>query len=87
MKEKTYLILRITFCIIAALLCAAAVFIFAYFGWWGMICVIAALICAALMMLFKRLQDSEHNKANPPAPAGDFITGKASAKDDGDRQK
>lgn len=75
MKAKTYLILRIIFCILAVALCAAAVFVFVYLDWWGMACVIGAAVCAALMLLFKRLQTDEENKDNPPAPVGDFITG------------
>ena len=86
MKIKIYLALRITFCLLAVAFCAAAVFMFVYFDWWGMACVIGATVCAGLMLVFKRLQTDEENKANHPAPVGDFITGPAHMNDDADEK-
>lgn len=71
------------FSIAAAALCAVAIFIFVYLGWWGMLCVIGALISGILMVLFKRLQEREENRDAPPA-RGDFITGPVS--DGGDSE-
>lgn len=72
-----YKILRITFGILAALIVAAAIFIFVYAGWlWGFVAVLGAFVCGALMATFKTLQEKEERKKNPPPPVGDFITGK-----------
>ena len=77
-----YKTLRIIFCILAALLAAAAVFVFIYAGWkWGLMAVLAAFVCGALMVTFKQMQEREEKKANPPAPEGDFITGKVDQSD------
>lgn len=75
MKAKIYLTLRIVFCILAVAFCAAAVFIFTYFDWWGMLCVFGAALCAALMLIFRRLHDAVENEEAPSPAAGDFITG------------
>lgn len=85
MKIKTLLILRIIFSVISAALCAVAVFIFVYFGWWGMACLIGAAACAMLMLLFRRLQTDAENKENPQTK-GDFITGPVKS-DDGQTKK
>lgn len=37
---------------------------------------------AALMFLFKNKQEAEERKANPPAPEGDFITGRVPKSED-----
>lgn len=72
-----YKILRIIFCALAAVLAAAAIFIFVFFGWlWGLCCVFAVIVCAALMITFKKLQEDKEKKANPSPASGDFITGK-----------
>lgn len=72
-----YKTLRIIFCVLAALIAAAAIFIFVYCGWlWGLIAVLGAAVCAALMVTFKQLQERQEKKKNPPPAQGDFITGK-----------
>lgn len=69
--------LRIICCIIAALIIAASVFIFVYAGMiWGFASLMFAAGFFALMMYFKGKQEAEERKQNPPAPKGDFITGK-----------
>lgn len=74
-----YKILRITFCILAVALAAAAIFVFVYAGWlWGGLTVLLAFVFGALMVTFKQLQEREERKKNPPPPKGDFITGKQS---------
>lgn len=76
MNTKIYMILRIVCSIVAALFCAAAVFVFVYAGWlWGIVCVVGAALFAGLMLVFKRKQTDRENAENPPPPKGDFITG------------
>ena len=77
-KEKLYKILRITFCILAVILAAAAIFVFIYAPsiWWGIATVVLAFVFGALMVTFKGLQENEERKKNPPPPQGDFILGK-----------
>lgn len=71
----------------AALIAAAAIFIFIYAGWqWGLAAVGGAIVFGALMVLFKQLQEKKERKENPPPPKGDFITGKVSAEDDNERK-
>ena len=78
-----YKILRISCCVIAALIIAAAIFIFVYLGWvWGLVAVAAAAAFGGLTFLFKNLQLKEEYKNNPPPPEGDFITGKVSDKEE-----
>lgn len=73
-----YKVLRILFCVIAAALAAAAVFVFIYAGTlWGVATVILAFVAGALMVTFKQLQEKQERKQNPPPPQGDFIFGKA----------
>ena len=85
MNSKTYMILRIVFCILAVALCAVAIFVFVYAGWqWGLLCVFAAVLFAGLMLVFRRLQSDKEQKENPPEPKGDFITGPAHVNDDAD---
>lgn len=68
-----------------AVACAAVtVFIFVYFNWWGFVPLGAGCVFAALMFVCKRAQTSEEQKANPPEPKGDFITGKTNSKNDGE---
>lgn len=73
--------LRIIFCLLAVACAAVTVFIFVYFNWWGSVPLGAGCVFAALMFACKRMQASEEKKLNPPAPEGDFITGKVK-KDD-----
>lgn len=73
-----YKVLRIIFSVLAALLAAAAIFIFIYAGIvWGIATVILAFVFGALMVTFKGLQEKKERKENPPPPKGDFISGKA----------
>jgi len=74
-----YKALRIIFCILAVICTAVTVFIFAYFKMWGFIPLGGAVIFAVLMFFCKNMQESENAKANPPAPKGDFITGKVNS--------
>ena len=77
-----YRILRITCCILAVLGAAAAIFVFAYTHWlWGLLVVGLTLAFGGLMLLFKQLEEKEELKKNPPPPEGDFITGKATDKE------
>lgn len=71
-----YKILRIVFCILAALCAAVTVFIFVFFQLWGFVPLAGCVIFALLMFICKNAQIREELKANPPAPEGDFITGK-----------
>ena len=83
-----YKIFRIASCIIAALCAAAAVFVFVFLGMaWGFICVAGAIVFFLLTLTFKRLQERQELKDNPPPPEGDFITGRVPSGDatDGDR--
>jgi len=73
--------LRIIFCLLAVACAAVTVFIFVYFNWWGFVPLGAGCVFAALMFACKRMQAGEEKKLNPPAPEGDFITGKVK-KDD-----
>lgn len=78
-----YKILRITFGILAAIIVAAAIFVFVYAGWlWGFVAVLGAFVCGALMYTFKILQEKDEKKKNPPPPVGDFITGKVEGSDE-----
>lgn len=79
-----YKILRITFCILAVICTAVTVFIFAYFKFWGFIPLGGAVIFAALMFMFKNKQEKDEAKLNPPAPKGDFITGKVNSDNNGE---
>ena len=83
-----YKIFRIASSIIAALCAAAAVFVFVFLGMaWGFICVAGAIVFFLLTLTFKRLQERQELKDNPPPPEGDFITGRVPSGDatDGDR--
>lgn len=72
-----YRVLRIIFCVAAALISAAAVFVFVFAGWvWGLCAVLGAAVCAALMATFKKLQEKKEAAENPPPPQGDYITGR-----------
>ena len=74
MNANTFRTLRIIFCLLAVAFCATAIFIFVYFGWWGMACVLGAIVCGLLMVFCKRRQEALENK-DKPAAHGDFITG------------
>ena len=79
-----YKIFRIASSIIAALCAAAAVFVFVFLGMaWGFICVAGAIVFFLLTRTFKRLQERQELKDNPPPPEGDVITGRVPT--DGDR--
>ena len=70
-------VLRIVFSILAAGAATAAVFVFVFAGWsWGLITVAACLVFAAAMMMCRNAQARKELRDNPPAPVGDFITGK-----------
>lgn len=70
-----YKILRIVFCLLAVACAAITVFIFVYFGIWGLLPLGGAAAFAALMIICKNAQERQDKKANPPEH-GDFITGK-----------
>ena len=75
-------VLRIIFCILAVCAAAAAIFVFVFAGWaWGILTVALCLGFAAAMILCKNAQARQEQRDNPPAPTGDFITGKVK-KDD-----
>ncbi len=74
---KFYKIMMIVCCVICALILAALVFIFIFFGnVWGLASLGAEAVFFCLMIIFKKLQENEELKRNPPPPVGDFITGK-----------
>ena len=73
-------VLRILFCVLAVLGATATVFIFIYFGIWGILPLSVACVSAALMIFFKRKQEYEEAAKNP-TPVGDFITGKPNDKE------
>lgn len=54
---------------------------------WGFICVAGAIVFFLLTLTFKRLQERQELKDNPPPPEGDFIIGRVPSGDatDGDR--
>ncbi len=80
-----YKILRIIFCVLTVIMAAVMIFVFLYAGWvWGFAALAVAFVCGALMVTFKQLQEKEERKKNPPAPKGDFITGKP---DGGEEEK
>lgn len=70
-----YKILRIAFCIAAVACAAVTVFIFVYFGIWGLLPLGGAAVFAALMFICKNAQERQ-DKPNVPPERGDFITGK-----------
>lgn len=76
-----YKAFRIVFCLLAAVCAAVTIFIFVYFGLWGLVPLGGAAVFALLMLFFKRLQEKEELKNNPPPPEGDFITGKVKKED------
>lgn len=77
-----YKILRIVFCILAVICVAATVFIFTYFGWFGLIPLGGAIAFGLLMTLFRNLQRAQELKESPLPPEGDFITGPVKKDDD-----
>ena len=68
---------------VAVLAAAVTIFVFVYFKLWGLIPLGVGCLFAGLMFLFKRLQEREELKKNPPAPKGDFITGRIENNSDG----
>lgn len=75
-------VLRIVFCVLAAAAAAAAILVFVLLDWfWGIITVAACLLFTAGMFLCRNAQAREELKKNPPAPVGDFITGKVKIDD------
>lgn len=75
-----YKVLRILFCAVAVAGTACTVFIFIYFGIWGLLPLAVACVSAALMFLFRNKQEAEEKKQSP-SEQGDFITGKAQKPD------
>ncbi len=73
--------LRIIFCVLAVICTAITVFIFAYFGIWGLIPLFGAIIFAVLMIICKDAQERRDKKNAPPPAHGDFITGRAETTD------
>ena len=73
-----YKVLRIIFCVLAAVMAAGMVFVFIFAPewYWGVSALALAFVFAGLMILFKKLQEKKELKENPPPPKGDFITGK-----------
>lgn len=82
-----YKTLRILFCILACICAALTIFIFIYFGIWGLVPLLAGVVFAGLMILFKNKQELEERKLNPPAPEGDFITGRVPKNNKPDEEK
>ncbi|MGN0813708.1 MAG: hypothetical protein ACI4MH_00570 [Candidatus Coproplasma sp.] len=81
MNKNTYKTLRIVCCLIAAIILAAAIFIFIYLGMvWGLISLAVAAIFAVLTFFFKSKQEELEKKDEPAR--GDFITGAVSNKED-----
>lgn len=79
--KRTFKILRIVCCILAAIILAAAVFIFVYLGWaWGLLSLVIAAALFGLMILFKAKQEQLEEKDNPTVK-GDFITGAVKSED------
>ena len=72
--------LRIVFCLLAVACAAVTVFIFIYFGLWGLLPLGMGIAFAALMFVCKRAQENDERKLNPPPAQGDFITGKPDEK-------
>ncbi len=76
-----YKTLRIIFCILSVICAAVCIFIFVYFGIWGLLPLGVGAVCAALMVICKNAQEKKELKENPPSPQGDFITGKVDGPD------
>lgn len=73
--------LRIIFCILAVVCAAVTVFIFVFYGFWGFVPLAGGITFGFLMVFFKRLQEEDDAKKNPPAARGDFIAGKVKSGD------
>lgn len=71
-----YKILRIVFSILSAAAAAVTIMIFVFFNLWGLLPLGLCIVFAVAMFLCRNAQIREELKANPPAPVGDFITGK-----------
>ena len=75
--------LRIVCSIICALIVAGAIFVFVYLDpLWTILTIAAGFLFFGLTLHFKRLQEKEELKDNPPTPVGDFITGKINKDED-----
>lgn len=77
-------VMRIIFSVLAAAAAACAVMIFIFFDLWGLIPVGLCIAFAAGMFICKFAQEKAELKKNPPAPEGDFITGRVEKKDNDD---
>lgn len=77
-----YKVLRIIFCLIAVAAAAVAVMIFIFFDLWGLIPLGVFLLSAAAMFICRNAQMRDELKKNPPAPSGDFITGRVADDDE-----
>lgn len=71
-----YKVLRIVFSILSAAAAAVTIMIFVFFNLWGLLPLGLCIVFAVAMFLCRNAQIREELKANPPAPVGDFITGK-----------
>lgn len=69
---------------VAAAACAVMIFIF--FDLWGLIPVGVGIAAAVGMFVCKNLQEKDEAKKNPPAPRGDFITGRVPENKDGEEK-
>lgn len=72
-------VLRIVFCILAAIAAAVTVMIFIFFNLWGLLPLGLCIVFAVAMFFCKNAQEREELKKNPPNPVGDFITGKVNS--------
>lgn len=79
-----YKVLRIVFCILAVAAAAVSVLIFIFFNLWGLIPVGLCIVFAAAMFLCRSAQIKDETRKNPPAPQGDFITGKVKKSNESD---
>lgn len=71
--------LRIIFSILSAAAAAVTIMIFIFFNLWGLLPLGLCVLFAVAMFICKNAQIREELKKNPPAPVGDFITGKVPA--------
>ena len=79
-----YKVLRVVFCLLAVAAAAVTVMIFIFFDLWGLLPLGLCILFAFAMFLCRSAQMREELKKNPPAPTGDFITGKV--KDNGEKE-
>lgn len=74
--------LRIIFSILSAAAAAVTIMIFIFFNLWGLLPLGLCIAFAVAMFICKSAQEREELKKNPPAPVGDFITGKVASDDE-----